>query len=286
MSEPGAPQHIAPVPAHVLASFGLVGDQQLLPGGRGLAVRVDDAVLVPAPDVAASTWAAELAERLRSPDVRLPRPLRSGDGRWVLGGWSASEHLEGVDSPARRWRELLATARSLHRALAPEPTPPWLARRCDPWAVADRAAWGETAPRPGAVTAPLVARLLAARRALPEAMADQLIHGDLTGNVLLPAREGRGVPAVVDLSPYWRPAAAGLAIIVVDGLLWHHAGPELINLADLGPCGPQLLIRALLFRLLALDALTQDQPTTTAAELPAHTAAARLVLDLLTDQRT
>lgn len=288
MSDPGAPEHLTPIPAHVLAAFGLVGDQQLLPGGRGLAVRVGDAVLVPAPDVAASTWAAELAERLRSPDVRLPRPLRSGGGRWVVDGWSASEHAQGVDSPAGRWRELLATARSLHRVLAPEPTPPWLARRRDPWAVADRAAWGEAAPRPGAVTATLVAHLLAARRPLPEALPDQLVHGDLTGNVLLPAQEGRGIPAVVDLSPYWRPAAAGLAIIVVDGLLWHHARPELIDLADLGPSGPQLLIRALLFRLLALDALTHDQPTTTtaAAELPAHTAAAHLVLDLLADQRT
>ena len=94
------------------------------------------------------------------------------------------------------------------------------------------------------------------------------------------------MPVVIDLSPYWRPAAAGLAIVVVDGLLWHHAGPELIDLADLGPCGPQLLIRALLFRLLALDALTRDQPTTTAAELPAHEVAAHLVLDLLADQRT
>ena len=286
MTDPGAPDRLDPIPVQVLGAFGLDGQQQLLPGGQGLAVRVDDAVLVPAPDAAASTWGAELADRFRSANVRMPRPLRSGDGRWVVDGWSASEHVDGVDSPAGRWRELLATAAALHRALAHEPCPAWLAGRRDPWAVADRAAWGEETPTPGAVTAPLVARLLAARRPLPEAMLDQLVHSDLTGNVLLPPREGHGVQAVIDLSPYWRPAAAGLAVVVVDGLLWHRAGRELVDLADLGLCGPQLLVRALLFRLLVLDALTRDQPTTTAAELPAHQAAARLVLDLLTDPRT
>jgi len=277
---PDGPERVGPVSARVLAAFGLTGRQSPLPGGRGLAVRVDDAVLLPAPDVAASTWAAEVAERLRSPDVRMPRPLRSGDGRWVVDGWSASEHVEGVDGPAGRWRELLATARSLHRELAPEPMPAWLAGRQDPWAEADRAAWGEKTPTPGPVTAPLVARLLQARTPLPQVLPDQLVHGDLTGNVLLPVHEGHSVPTVIDLSPYWRPAEAAVAVVVADGLLWHDAGPELVDIADLGTCGPQLLVRALLFRLLALDALTRDRPAAAVAELPAHEAAARLVLTL------
>lgn len=280
MTDPDAPGGVGPVPAHVLAAFGLSGRQEPLPGGRGLAVRVDDTVLLPAPDAAASTWAGEVAERLRSPDVRMPGPRRSGDGRLVVDGWSAGEHVQGVDSPAGRWRELLAAARSLHRALASEARPAWLAGRHDPWADADRAAWGERAPRPGPVTAPLVARLQGARRPLPEPLPDQLVHGDLTGNVLLPAHAGQGVPTVVDLSPYWRPAGAAVAVVVVDGLLWHGAGPDLVDLADLGASGPQLLLRALLFRLLALDALTHGRPASAAAELPAHEAAARLVLAL------
>ncbi|MEJ5869174.1 hypothetical protein WDV85_15630 [Pseudokineococcus sp. 5B2Z-1] len=280
MSDGGVLEDGGPVPARVLAAFGLSGRQQPLLGGRGLAVRVGEAVLLPAPGVVASAWASEVAGRFRSSDVRLPRPLRSGDGRWVVDGWSAGEHVDGVESPAGRWRELLDTARALHAALSREPVPRWLAGRRDPWADADRAAWGETTPRPGAVTAPLVARLLGARGALPQALPDQLVHGDLTGNVLLPRREGHGAPTVIDLSPYRRPAAAAVAVVVADGLLWHDAGPELVALADLGPCGPQLLVRALLFRLLALDALTRDRPAVTAAELPAHEAAARLVLAL------
>ncbi|WP_299038999.1 hypothetical protein [uncultured Pseudokineococcus sp.] len=165
---------------------------------------------MPATDVAASAWAVEVAERLGARDVRSPRSLRGHDGRWVVDGWSAAQHVEGADSPAGRWRELLAAGRSLHRALAPEPAPAWLAGRRDPWAVADRAARGEEAPTPGPVTAPQVERLLAARRPLPESLADQLVHGDL---------------------------------------------------------------------LLAMDVLTRDQPAAAVAELPAHEAAVRLVLD-------
>ena len=267
-----------PVPPHVLAAFALRGAPEPLPGGRGLAVRVGAAVLRPDPDAVAGAWAAGVADRLRAPDVRLPRPLRAGDGRWVVDGWTATEHVDGLESPADRWSEVLEAGRALSRALAAEPPPPWLAARADPWAVADRAAWGEAAPEPGPAAAPLVGRLLAARGPLP-ALSEQLVHGDLTGNVLLPRRPGTA-PTVIDLSPYRRPAAAALAVVVVDGWLWHDAGPELVDLADLGPAGPQLLLRAMLFRLLALDALARDAPEVVAAELPRHERAARAVLDL------
>ena len=50
---------------------------------------------------------------------------------------------------------------------------------------------------------PEVARLVAARRSVDA--VSQLVHGDLSGNVLL----AHGLPpAVIDFSPYWRPPAA------------------------------------------------------------------------------
>ncbi|MDO0912417.1 hypothetical protein QQM39_16645 [Streptomyces sp. DT2A-34] len=82
--------------------------------------------------------------------------------------------------------------------------------------MADRVAWGEqgidviedrTAP---------YSTLLELRRPV-EHEAAQLIHGDLTGNVLFAADDE---PAVIDFSPYWRPPVFAEAIVVADGLLW------------------------------------------------------------------
>ncbi|MEY9932945.1 hypothetical protein ABH926_007598 [Catenulispora sp. GP43] len=81
-------------------------------------------------------------------------------------------------------------------------------------------------------------------------MTNQVIHGDLSGNVL--TASGR-LPAVIDFSPYWRPAAYADAIVVVDGLLWFGAGPDQLALASTGADFPQMLVRALLFRLVALN---------------------------------
>jgi prepilin-type processing-associated H-X9-DG protein len=76
------------------------------------------------------------------------------------------------------------------------------------------------------------------------------VHGDLSGNVLF--ADGRP-PAIIDFSPYWRPAAYADAIVAVDGLLWFDADPELLRLADSSQDFPQLLVRAQIFRLVALN---------------------------------
>ena len=130
----------------------------------------------------------------------------------------------------------------LHRALAGVERPSAvLDARTAGWARADRIAWGEASAADFAGL-PEVSHLLAARTAV--SASNQLIHGDLSGNVLF----ADGLPpAVIDLSPYWRPAAYASAIVAVDAVLWYEADVELLStVAD-----AQLLVRALLFRLLA-----------------------------------
>lgn len=216
-----------------------------LPGGQGAAFRSDDLVFKPAPEPHRSAWLARALDGLApSEDIRVARPARSVDGNWVADGWAAWHWLDG-DLWTPTVSALLDVSARLHAAFA---RVPWDGAMVggDRWAVADRIAWGEvdnTIPTS-------LARLANARRPVP--LASQFVHGDLCGNVLthpgLP-------PAVIDISPYWRPAAYATAIALVD----HAAdGPDGDGLDPdlLGPHGQQLLIRALLFR-----AMSESEPT-------------------------
>jgi uncharacterized protein (TIGR02569 family) len=220
-------------PPAVLAAYGLDGRPEPLDGGQWTSWRVGDAVLKPDDAPAAYlAWRAGVLDRLDGrTDVRVPVPLRTRTGGLAAHGWTAARWEAGRHVPGR-WRDVVEAGRRLHAALADETEPEVLAQRTDAWALADRTAWGE---RPLPVDAgPRLRELAAARR--PIDLPSQLVHGDLTGNVLL--AEGLP-PLVLDLSPYWRPAAYATAVVVADG------GPE--DLGD-GPDWPQLLLRARLFR--------------------------------------
>jgi hypothetical protein len=190
-------------------------------------------------------------------DFRVPEPRRSAAGDWVAGdpetgAWVAWQWLPGQPADwaglSPRWSRLVAVSRAFHAALAGLPAPPWLGRDGTPWTVADQVAWGDRDPEdiladgrgaPAGLNGQ-VRRLLAALR--PVRVSDQLVHGDLGGNVLFAEDQP---PAVIDFSPYWRPAGYASAIVVADAVAWYGARPSLLATVD-----RQLLIRAVLFRLL------------------------------------
>jgi uncharacterized protein (TIGR02569 family) len=245
-------------PDHVLAAFGLSsapGEQ--LAGGRTW--RFGDAVLKPAPHAVESAWAAGVFESLRVSGIRVARPLRSSDGRWVVGGWCAQRFVSG--RPAARYDDIVDASFALHEALAGVPAPRFLAERQDVYSWADRLAWGETdeADRLGdGHGARLYAEVAAGRR--PVDLPSQVVHGDLFGNVLF---AGSAPPAVIDFTPYWRPASYAVAIIVVDAVSWGRAPTELVRRWAHLECWPQLLRRAVLFRL----AVSLVHPRTTPESL-------------------
>ncbi len=75
------------------------------------------------------------------------------------------------------------------------------------------------------------------------------MHGDLAGNVLL---DPAGAPVVIDVAPYWRPAAWAEAVAVLDAVLWWGADPDALRPWSAGT-HRQLLVRAALFRVLSDD---------------------------------
>lgn len=230
----------------MVRAFGRSGSPSPLAGGQGRSWRLRDVVLKPWDGgVDALEWQhATLTAVDGRNDVRVSPPLRTADGALTVSGWSAWRWEPGRHPPAPRWGDVLAAGRRLHAALAGA-GPPSGPARTDAWAVADRVAWGEAEPP----DVPVIRTLLAASR--PVAGTPQLVHGDLSGNVLFDADRP---PLVIDLSPYWRPRAYADAIVVADALLFHGGTPDLLDLLDDGPDRGQYLLRALLFRLATGDA--------------------------------
>jgi hypothetical protein len=231
----------------VLAAFGLTGPAVRLRGGQGTSWRVGDVVLKPGVDAEFQQWLGTELATVDQRGFRLPAVRRAVDGSWVVGGWGGQEALEGLeDVRGPDWSQLVDSARAFHAATAQLRRPGFLDRRSDPWAVADRAAWGESPRRVPALLADPVARLEAALAPLGPG---QLVHGDLTGNVLsVPGEQ----PAVLDVSPYWRAPAYAEGIIVADALWWHAAAPQIHDQLQV-PL--PAVARGLLFRTLVLPAV-------------------------------
>lgn len=240
-------------PAHVLAGFGVPADglskarPVRLAGGEGTSWLAAGMVFKPAGDTAFAAYLAGLTHRVVERGFRVPRAVRSRDGRWVVAGWTATQVVPGKEAPSRV-DEIIRVGQAYHIALADERRPPLLASRDDPWAYADRVAWGEEPVVGDDRVYALQSELAVVRR--PVSMRCQLVHGDLCGNVLFAA----GQPAaVLDLSPYWRPVAWALAVVVVDGITWYGADLSVLDRWSHLPEWNQMLVRAAMFRLGAYE---------------------------------
>lgn len=263
MRDPAGP------PLAVRRDFGCeTYEPRRLSGGQGTAWAVGEVILKPTADPGTDGWIAQTTAALQPNAYRLPRPVPSSNGQWTTAGWCAWRRITGEHGSGGRWREIVAVARALHEDLATVPRPAFLERRQDPWAISDRVAWG----LPYIPRHELLDQLLqrCARWRRPERQDDQLVHGDLYGNVLFAPDE---LPAVIDLSPYWRPAAYALAIAAVDAIAWYSASAAVIDdLEDLDDLA-SLLARAAMFRLVTADIMATPDRLAQEPSYVTHTAA-------------
>lgn len=244
-------------------------------GGRGQAFRCGSVVLKPVADAVEASWLAGLFEQIWVPGVRIARPVRSSDGRWVIAGWAAHRFVSGRSAP--RFDEVIDVGTALHGALAEVPKPKFIDLRDDLYAWADRVSWGDLSvagDRLGdGVGATAFANLAAGRR--PVDLPHQLVHGDLTGNVLF---AGSAPPAVIDMTPYWRPVSWATAIVVVDAIAWGGADLELATGQQTSQWR-QVLRRALMCRL----AVSLGHPDSTPASMVGVLSAIERLSPLLDD---
>ena len=243
-----------PPPDHVRAGFGVpsaeperlsapVQDSQVR------SWRLGDLVLRRVDDPGRAAWVASTLEQVQVQGLRLSRPVRSSDGRWVLSGWSASRFVAG--SPAARPHDIIIAGEALHRALVDVPEPRVLRNRTDPLGWADRLAWGELTAAERALypvgegeIGRRVADLESGRDAV--ALPAQLVHARLSRGVLF---AGDAPPAAVDFRPLWRPAVWASALVVVDSIIADGAPTEVLGLGERYGHWRELVRRALLFRL-------------------------------------
>ncbi len=138
-------------PQHVCSTFGL-RDVQPIPLGADWdgGYRCGDVVLSRVADHARAAWSAKVRETLTVDGVRLARPVRATDGRYVVSGWRADTYIVGTSEP--RHDEVVSLSLRLHAAtsqlerprfLMQPPVAPWA--DVDVFVAADRAAW-ETVP--------------------------------------------------------------------------------------------------------------------------------------------
>jgi len=188
-------------------------------------------------------WLGTVLVDLVPDGVRLARPVPTCQGAWACEGWSATRWVQGAEhipSAASRWADVIQAGRLFHRAVAHLDRPDCLDVREDWWALGDRAAWQERTMlfRPEFVH--LARRLEGALEPLGR---PQIVHADLTRNVLFAPGLA---PAVIDISPYWRPPSYAEGVVVADALCWHGAHPSLLQVVDVSVAA---VARALLFRM-------------------------------------
>ncbi|MDI6104753.1 hypothetical protein QLQ12_39800 [Actinoplanes sp. NEAU-A12] len=233
---------MADPPPGVLRAFGAPGPARPLPGGQGTSWRAGDLVLKPESGPV-HEWLGEVLDGLSGEGFRVAAPVRTGDGAWSHAGWSATRWVEGEPpdyTAEQTWLGIIEAGRAFHRALAHLRRPGFTGTRQDWWARADRVAWQELAVplRPEFTEVAARLRGLAGPLGPP-----QVVHCDLSGNVLF----APGLPpAVIDVSPYWRPPAYAEGVVVADALCWHGMPPSLAAAAGVPVAA---VARALLFRL-------------------------------------
>ncbi len=238
-----------PPPEHVLRAFDARGEPTRIPGGQGESWRCGTVVLKPAPSAAFQEWLGVEVNRVLGDVEELlwPEVLPTSDGRWIAEDWGAARFVEDTtpERDRRDWGAVIAAGRSLHDRLAALPRPAFLDAATGAWAAADRAAWDEVDVMVHPHRAALVGRLRAGLRSSTAGPDEpQVVHGDLTGNVL---QSPTGRPVIIDLSPYWRPPVYAEGIVVADALTWYDGGAGLLT--DLG-VPAEAAARGLLFRVL------------------------------------
>ncbi|HEY0603993.1 MAG TPA: phosphotransferase [Herpetosiphonaceae bacterium] len=219
--------------------FVLDGPLARLPSGEGRTYRAGDVIYRRDPNAQENAFIVELYRSIEQRGFRVPLPLPSTSGAWTTAeGWTAWTFVPGQPATVADLEQVIPAIQSFHRALARVAQPAYLDQRDSPYDRADRLAWSD-APEVDDRFATLIGPLMQRKRDLPD-VGCQLIHGDLNEQNILVAP---GLPpALIDMTPYWRPAPFALAVLA----FWigpYRGDAEILRQFAQIPAFDQMLIR-------------------------------------------
>ncbi|CAH1221568.1 hypothetical protein PAECIP111891_05237 [Paenibacillus allorhizoplanae] len=230
----------------ILYSFNLSGDIVPLSGGQKTSVKVSNAVLKPVDDIQHSEWLLNIIYNIiPQGGYRVSKPIRSKYGTFVSNGWACTQYEVGKDVKGRIEEKLLVS-KLFHRDLSfinfrnfPHTD--------NPWSKGHRIAWQidklpEELPRE---TQEIINKLLS-RVSLKEQYKVQIVHSDLSGNILF---DHVLSPLVIDFSPTIAPVEYAEAILVCDCIAWQGSNISGIDLLPDNELNKEMIIRAIIFRL-------------------------------------
>ncbi len=223
---------------NVLTAFNASGKLTRIKGGQGTTYKAGNIILKPIENNTEAVWVAELMSMLPENGFRISRPIKTIKGHWFFKNWSAWNFVKGKEVKGK-WLEKLKVSKNFHKTLSEHPKPNLIENKKSPWAIADKMVWGEIPLQYSHKLNPIMPRLENLMK--PIKINNQLIHGDMTGNILfhkdLP-------PAIIDFSPYWHPAQYAQATIVIESIVWEGAPDSLLQEIENSKLMNQLIIRA------------------------------------------
>lgn len=250
----------------VLQSFHLAGDAVPLIGGQNTSVRVGHAVLKPVEDVRHTEWLLNVMFNINPQGYRLSMPIRSKDGAFVSKGWACTRYEKGEDIKGRIQEKLLVS-RLFHRDLSHVNVRD-IPHTDNPWSRGHRIAW-QTDRLPTGILreAKEIIDHLLSGLSLKEQYKMQIVHGDLSGNILFDQVLS---PLIIDFSPTLAPVEYAEAILACDCIAWQGSEVSEIRLLPEDELYKEMIIRAVVFRLAVSAIFSQGEKNTFFNEYQAY----------------
>ncbi|MCM3038119.1 hypothetical protein M3201_00180 [Paenibacillus motobuensis] len=229
----------------ILNSFNLSGDIIPLIGGQNTAARVGNAVLKPVDDRHHGEWLLNIIYNLKPQGYRLSKPIKSIYGTFVYRGWACTQYEMGKDTKGRI-EEKLQISRLFHQDLSSINFQDFPYTE-NPWSKGHRIAWqidelSRDLPREIQEIIISLLRIVS----LKKQYNTQIVHGDLSGNILFDEVLS---PLVIDFSPTIAPVEYAEAILVCDCIAWQGSKVSEIDLLPNDKLYREMIIRAIIFRL-------------------------------------
>ena len=258
----------------VAEAFGVNSEISLLPGGVDLKTfRSGNTVLryLGNNNQEAGNWNAELFNQIKEDGFRVAKPIKAADGLWIVNGWVAEQFLEGRHASIDDLPLIINAVNKFHKALVGIPFPDYRKHEHTMWDRADEWTWGEVPEDIDPRLREIISGLLKLKK--PVHLPDQLIHGDLNLNNILIA--DNQPPAIIDLTPYWRPAEFAQAVMA------YWVGPYKGDIEILTQFEDILEFDQMLVRAGLRMALTQKDPKN-AIDLEAYEKASKIIKQFVT----